>query len=310
MALAVPQQDYFFHGCRLRSAIPLASLAPWPASAPESASVVTLTAGEAPHGLDDPIWSSPFIQIARDKSVLVNIAAVARFYLPNGRDIVVQPAPGAQTYEIESIFLTTVAGLLLHQRSTLPLQASCIALDGRAIAISGPAGYGKSALAAALVQRGAALLADDLCVLDLSQPTPHVASGSAHCRIWPDVMEHLGITKEQRLPTRLNHGKHAVALPACPPGGYPLTHLVRIAMFTTSVTPELVPLHGPGSVLPVRRLVFQRDIGHLLGNASIEFRALTALASRVRIFSLRRTQPLQHLDPCVDLILNAASGEA
>jgi HPr kinase/phosphorylase len=45
----------------------------------------------------------------------------------------------------------------------LQLHASCIALAGSAILLSGPAGSGKSDLALRLVDAGALLVADDLC---------------------------------------------------------------------------------------------------------------------------------------------------
>lgn len=45
--------------------------------------------------------------------------------------------------------------------SAVPHQASCVAIDGRAVVIEGPPGSGKSSLALALIDRGAALVGDD-----------------------------------------------------------------------------------------------------------------------------------------------------
>ncbi len=44
---------------------------------------------------------------------------------------------------------------------TIVLQASCVALKGRAVAIEGPPGSGKTSLALALIDRGAELIGDD-----------------------------------------------------------------------------------------------------------------------------------------------------
>ncbi len=41
------------------------------------------------------------------------------------------------------------------------MQASCVAIGGRALLIEGPPGSGKSSLALALIDRGAALIGDD-----------------------------------------------------------------------------------------------------------------------------------------------------
>jgi serine kinase of HPr protein (carbohydrate metabolism regulator) len=47
------------------------------------------------------------------------------------------------------------------------LQAGCVAIGGRGVLIVGPAGSGKSSLALALIDRGAALVGDDGVVLSV-----------------------------------------------------------------------------------------------------------------------------------------------
>ena len=60
-------------------------------------------------------------------------------------------------------------------------QASCVAIEGRALAISGPPGSGKSSLALALIDRGAQLIGDDAVTLRLinegivAVPPPNIA---------------------------------------------------------------------------------------------------------------------------------------
>lgn len=49
--------------------------------------------------------------------------------------------------------------------SSETLHASCVALEGRAILISGPSGSGKSDLALRLIDRGAALVSDDYTIV-------------------------------------------------------------------------------------------------------------------------------------------------
>jgi hypothetical protein len=60
-------------------------------------------------------------------------------------------------------------------------QATCVAIDGRAVLIEGPPGAGKSSLALALIDRGAALVVDDGVTLErdgarlLANPVPETA---------------------------------------------------------------------------------------------------------------------------------------
>ncbi len=61
--------------------------------------------------------------------------------------------------------LGQVISLALLKQGIEPLHSTVVVIDGQAIAILGDTGYGKSTLAAALLQSGASLLTDDLLVV-------------------------------------------------------------------------------------------------------------------------------------------------
>ena len=78
-------------------------------------------------------------------------------------------------------------------------QATCIAIAGRAVLIEGPPGIGKTSLALALIDRGAALIGDDGVTLEsrdarlLASPPPNTA-GLIEVRnlgllAWPTVSD-------------------------------------------------------------------------------------------------------------------------
>lgn len=67
-------------------------------------------------------------------------------------------------------FYSTVAALTLALRGGLPCHASAVEVAGKAILIAGVAGAGKSTLTAALLTRGARLIADDLTVVEGPSP--------------------------------------------------------------------------------------------------------------------------------------------
>ena len=67
----------------------------------------------------------------------------------------------------------------------LALHASAVEVDGRALAIIGPSGMGKSTLAALLCAAGAALVADDVLRVDSADPAPVCFPGTAALRLRP-----------------------------------------------------------------------------------------------------------------------------
>lgn len=69
----------------------------------------------------------------------------------------------------------------MSEGSTILVQASAVAIDGRALMIEGPPGSGKSSLALSLIDRGAKLVGDDGVTLArkgaslLASPPPNIA---------------------------------------------------------------------------------------------------------------------------------------
>ena len=69
----------------------------------------------------------------------------------------------------------------MSEVANVVMQASAVAIDGRALLIEGPPGCGKSSLALALIDRGAGLIGDDAVTLRpagnrlIASPPPNIA---------------------------------------------------------------------------------------------------------------------------------------
>lgn len=100
--------------------------------------------------------------------------------------------------------------------TTLVVQASAVALDGRALLIEGPPGSGKSSLALALIDRGAGLIGDDGVTLTakagrlIASPPPNIAGllevrgvGLAQLPVAPPAPVALILTLASPAPARL-----------------------------------------------------------------------------------------------------------
>ena len=125
--------------------------------------------------------------------VTVEIAEVARFHIRGGSEIIVDADNCADPRSVRVFLLGTASGVLIHQRGMLPLHANAIELGSGAVAFSGESGAGKSTLAAWFHDRGARIIADDVCVIGQGEGGGALAiPGLPRFRLWRDALERSG----------------------------------------------------------------------------------------------------------------------
>ena len=95
--------------------------------------------------------------------------------------------------------LGPVMGFLLRRRHITSLHASCIELQGRAIAFCGEAGFGKSTTAAALALRGLPVVAEDVVPLQETSGRFLTVPGYPRVCLWPESVQML-LGREDALP--------------------------------------------------------------------------------------------------------------
>ena len=118
----------------------------------------------------------------------------AAFYVQNGRQITVDPASdSADTLSGVRVFLLGSAfGALMQQRGILVLHGAFLVIHGKGVLLTGKSTAGKSTLAAALNQRGHAILTDDVCAVTLVDgQVPYAAPGFPSVKLWRDSAEML-----------------------------------------------------------------------------------------------------------------------
>ena len=86
--------------------------------------------------------------------------------------------------------LGRVLSVCLHLQGSMVLHGSAVDLDGHAVAFLAPKFHGKSTTAAALVDSGARLLADDLVVVSSEKP-PTVLPSLPYVQLWQDSAKHV-----------------------------------------------------------------------------------------------------------------------
>jgi hypothetical protein len=126
---------------------------------------------------------------------LLNWDAVGRFRITADDRIEVQPNPGVGDELVALPLLGAVLATLLHRRGLFTLHASAVAVDGRAVALLGDKGAGKSTTAAALLEAGHRFIADDIVAIDFTDASnPVVLSGFGHLKLWGESAAKVGHT--------------------------------------------------------------------------------------------------------------------
>lgn len=129
--------------------------------------------------------------------VLLSFPRVGSFRIRGGREIVVEPLPGVDEAVVRLSLLGPALAVLLHQRGFLVLHASCVVMDGAAVAFLGDSKWGKSTTAAALYRSGRPLVADDVLAVDLRSGSPTVRRAFPQVKLWPESVMALGIEPQE-----------------------------------------------------------------------------------------------------------------
>ncbi len=189
-------------------------------------------------------------------------------------------------------------------RGDVPLHASCVEIDGKALLLAAPGRLGKTTLATAFAADGYRVLAEDLvCVRPGTGPA--VIPGPAMLRVRRDVADAFSVAgvAELRRDDDRAHLSLGTARGTCDP-----VPLAGIALLhEADRDPQLERVAGADVV---------RDLWALSFNLATDddrarcFRAVADLASTAATWNLTRRLRLEDLPPTIECLVDAMSGDA
>lgn len=209
---SIPMYKAF--GLHIQSEIPLPELPTLPPAsiqAPQSAEPIDLYIGYADLASQWASYSPTGAYINTPDTFMLRIEGLALFACKNGNRIQASPEPGADPDQLRLYLLGTCMGAILLQRRILPLHGSAIAIDGRAYAIVGHSGHGKSTLASALLQQGYRLLTDDVIPVSRdASGTFQVTPAYPQQKLWQESLDVFGMSTSEYRPLFERETKFAV----------------------------------------------------------------------------------------------------
>jgi hypothetical protein len=197
--------------------------------------------------------------------------------------------------------LGSTLGVILHQRGLLVMHASTIQTARGAVLFVGPSGHGKSTLLAALVQRGYAMLADDVTAVSVESPSSPVAySAFPRLRLCGDAAVRLNYPVEELQPViSWDAEKYHVPVTCFCPNPLPVH-----AIYTLGVHAKQDILLEPVSTVQRFTIVatntYRYEYLEGLGQRQTHFKAAAQMANAVHIGSITRPASPYMLDELVD----------
>lgn len=221
--------------------------------------------------------------------ITFHVAQAGRILIENGRRVVFDAFPGVDEDIVRMASIGTTQAMLWYQRGYLPLHASALLVDDRAVAVGARTHSGKSVLAAALTKRGCPLVADDMMVVDWSGKPPMVLPGYQKLRLWKDACEQLGLLDDAIANAYYIPGKFVLETARAPANHpVPLTDLfVLSSERKDSLSAEVLrPVEGLQYLLAATHML---DAARAMGRQQQIFTAINAIVANVRIW--RTTAP-------------------
>jgi len=262
--------------------------------------------GTPPQSLPNALTHSPAFAISRD-AFLLTLPSGLRFHYQQGRGVTVAQPDGVTDDEVRLFFNGSVYGAIAWINGLIPLHASGVVQDGAVHAFTGASGAGKSTLVAALSQSGFPLFADDVLVLDLSDPDRVLAlPGHKQIKLWGDALTLTGL--ERGAQVRPEMDKYFVTPSTIETQILPFASLTFLET-NRSGQPEMTNLAGIQRFNRVRTALYRPRYCDAVSERQPLFGALSRIAALpIRTFSRPFLKP--HFEDGVAFVAATLRGDA
>ena len=275
--------DYAAFGLHIHSEIELPELAPAPAKAAADLRIRLERLPAAEEG-QRGLW-----RVGED--AFLRVRNVALYRVRGGGEIAIDPAPGASPRNVRLFLLGSALGALCHQRGLMPLHASAVVAEGRAIAFAGPTGIGKSTLTAHFQARGYEILCDDVCVVSFDAAgRPLAWPGLPRIKLWRDALDRFGLARTDLERTHDDVEKFHLPLPARSRGAPVPLAAVYVLSEAAASAPEVQALTGVAAVEALMANIYRPQYLRPMSLAPRAFEQTARIANQTGVFAAPRVR--------------------
>lgn len=157
---------------------------------------ITVSEGKVPENLEKPPLESRPFSIYNETEFLYYVPEVARFYVRDGKEIIIERTNGDWS-EILLFFYSTCLTAALFQRNLIPFHASGVFVDkGKVLLFAAPSRTGKSTTSVMLQQRGYAPFTDDTAILTIENGKCYAQASYPMIRLWQNTIKEQQVLHE------------------------------------------------------------------------------------------------------------------
>jgi hypothetical protein len=297
--------QYILCGLKVESDLAFPELTPWKGQG-DTPFDIEFRAGPV-QSLWDPDEKGVKFQAFGPNRIIFQVERAGRILIEDGKRVVFDAFAGASDDRIRIEFIGTTQSMLWYQRGWLPLHASALLADGRAIAVGARSHSGKSVLAAALAKRGLPLVADDMMVVDWQGEAPTVLPGYQKLRLWKDACEQLDLMGNAIANAHFVPGKFVLkTLGSAADEPVPLTDIFILSgQRRDSFTAEqLGPVQGLQYLLAALHMF---DAARALERQEQVFCGINSVAAKIRVWRATAPEGLDRVLDAADRILEITS---
>lgn len=239
----------------------------------------------------------------RERILLGKLANVGKFLIEDGRKVIIDPEPGISNDILRPCILGSAMAVVLQQRGFLVLHASCIVINGMAIAFLGHSGDGKSTICSAFHARGYEVLTDDVLVIDIARENILVIPSFPEIKLRSDSASLIGYKEGILSPLhpltnkKVHQIKQGFSL-----GSVPLKYIYVLDKGEQSSIKSLSAKEGFIELVKHTRSV------NTLRNQNLEkthFEKCTTMVQKIPIFRLVRKFSLSEIFSVVEIVEKA-----
>ena len=232
----------------------------------------------------------------RGDALCFAVEGVGGWQVEGGHAIRLHPGLAAQPPELRLYTLGSAWAALGYQRGMAMWHASAVARNGYAVLLCGESGQGKSTLAAALVERGANLMSDDLARVDLSDGQACVYPSATRLKLWSQAIAHLGWQDRIVQQDWYREDKFHCAAPGFKGDASPV-RVAAIVSLEEGDSLECAQLTGaPAFETVLRQTLFRPEMVEALNGWGLQGAHVARIVSACPVYRLRRPRDLARLE--------------